>query len=182
LEGRLPRFPALVLLVAAAGAIVAAGQSSSVDAKLQAQLKRLFPSATAFSPKGGDPPHFKAFVNDRRSGQQTLLGLAFWTTELDPLERAYDGPIKILVGMDTKGLLTGVIVTEHHEPYGDFSVDRAEFAEQFKGKNIRDPFKVGADIDAVSRATISVTSASRSVRNSARRVARQLLAPPEATK
>ncbi len=161
--------------------MVAAGQTS-IDAKLQGQLKRLFPSATAFSPKGGDPPHFKAFVGDPRSGAQTLLGLAFWTTELDPLERAYDGPIKILVGMDTKGILAGVIVTEHHEPYGDFSVDRPEFAAQFKGKNIRDAFKVGADIDAVSRATISVTSASRSVRNSARRVARQLLAPPEAAK
>ena len=135
-----------------------------------------------FSPKGGDPPHFKAFVTDPRSGQQSLLGLAFWTTELDPLERGYDGPIKILVGMDTKGILTGVIVTDHHEPYGDFSIDRAEFAAQFRGKNIRDPFKVGSDIDAVSRATISVTSSSRSIRNSARRVARQLLTPPEAAK
>ena len=147
-----------------------------MDPKLQGNLKRLFPAATAFSPKAGDPPHFKAFNG------QALLGLAFWTTELEPFERAYDGPIKILVGMDTKGLLTGVIVTEHHEPYGDFSVDRPEFAAQFKGKNIRDAFKVGVDIDAVSRATISVTSASRAVRNSSRRVARQLLAPPEAGK
>jgi NosR/NirI family transcriptional regulator, nitrous oxide reductase regulator len=161
--------------------MVARGQSA-IDAKQQAQLKRLFPGATAFSPKGGDPPHFKAFVTDPRSGVQSLLGLAFWTTELDPLERGYDGPIKILVGMDTKGLLTGVIVTDHHEPYGDFSIDRPEFAAQFRGKNIRDPFKVGSDVDAVSRATISVTSSSRSIRNSARRVARQLLAPPEAAK
>lgn len=161
--------------------MVARGQSA-IDAKQQAQLKRLFPGATAFSPKGGDPPHFKAFVTDPRSGVQSLLGLAFWTTELDPLERGYDGPIKILVGMDAKGLLTGVIVTDHHEPYGDFSIDRPEFAAQFRGKNIRDPFKVGSDVDAVSRATISVTSSSRSIRNSARRVARQLLAPPEAAK
>lgn len=166
----------------AAGWMIAAGAQSTVDARQQAQLKRLFPAATAFSPKGGDPPHFKAFVSDAKSGLQTLAGLAFWTTEIDPLERAYDGPIKILVGLDTKGVLTGIIVTDHHEPYGDFSIDRAEFAAQFRGKNIRDPFKVGGDIDAVSRATISVTSASRSVRNSARRVARQLLAPPEAAK
>lgn len=158
------------------GWILAAIAQSAVDPKQQAQLKRLFPAATAFSPKGGDPPHFKAFVTEK-SGQQTLVGLAFWTTELDPLERGYDGPIKILVGMDPKGVLTGIIVTEHHEPYGDFSIDRAEFAAQFKGKNIRDPFKVGSDVDAVSRATISVTSSSRAIRNSARRVARQLLTP-----
>jgi NosR/NirI family nitrous oxide reductase transcriptional regulator len=177
------RIALLAVLLAAGGALVAkaAGGQSAIDPKQQALLKRLFPAATAFSPKGGDPPHFKAFSTDPRSGQ-TLLGLAFWTTELEPFERAYDGPIKILVGMDTKGLLTGVIVTEHHEPYGDFSVDRPEFAAQFKGKNIRDAFKVGVDIDAVSRATISVTSASRAVRNSSRRVARQLLAPPEAGK
>jgi NosR/NirI family nitrous oxide reductase transcriptional regulator len=178
LEVRLKRFAALTLLVAAGSILAAGGQQSGIDPKQQAQLKQLFPAATAFSPKGGDPPHFKAFTGDR-SASPTLLGLAFWTTELEPLERGYDGPIKILVGMDTKGILTGIIVVEHHEPYGDFSVDRAEFAAQFKGKNIRDPFKVGGDIDAVSRATISITSASRAVRNSARRVARQLLAPPD---
>jgi NosR/NirI family transcriptional regulator, nitrous oxide reductase regulator len=172
---------AVAVLFVAGSFLTLRGQPSS-DARLQAQLKRLFPTATAFSPKGGDPPHFKAFVTDQRSGLQTLLGLAFWTTELDPLERGYDGPIKMLVGMDPNGLLTGIIVTEHHEPYGDFWVDRAEFAAQFRGKNIRDPFKVGSDIDAVSRATITVTSASRAVRNSARRAARQLLTPPAASK
>jgi transcriptional regulator of nitric oxide reductase len=111
------------------------------------------------------------------------LGYAFWTTELEPLERGYDGPIKMLVGLDTGGVLTGVVVVEHHEPYGDFSVDTPEFAAQFKGKNIRDPFRVGSDVDAVSRATISITSATRAIRNSARRVARQLLTPaPEPPK
>ena len=98
---------------------------------------------------------------------------------MEPLERGYDGPIKILVGMDTKGILTGIIVVQHHEPYGDFSIDTPEFAAQFKGKSIRDPFRVGADIDAVSRATITVTSAARAIRISARRIATQLLVPPK---
>ena len=109
-------------------------------------------------------------------------GVAFWTTELEPLERAYDGPIKMIVGMDPKGVLSGIIVVEHHEPYGYFSVDLPAFALQFKSKDIRDPFRVGSDIDAISRASISVTSASRAVRNSARRMARQYLAPPEPPK
>jgi len=43
--------------------------------------------------------------------------------------------------MDTKGILTGIVVVEHHEPYGNFSVDTAGFAAQFRGKNIRDAFK-----------------------------------------
>ena len=159
-------------VVFAAAAVVVLAAQPTIDSKTQSNLKRLFPSATAFTPKGGDPPHFKAMNG------ASLLGLAFWTTELQPLERAYDGPIKILVGMDTKGVLTGVIVVEHHEPYGNFSVDTAGFASQFRGKSIRDAFKVGVDVDAVSRATISITSASRAIRNSARLAARQLLPPP----
>jgi transcriptional regulator of nitric oxide reductase len=106
-----------------------------------------------------------------------VSGYAFWTTELEPLERGFDGPIKILVGMDRKGVLAGIIVAQHNEPYGSWSIEPPAFAAQFRGKNIRDPFKVGGDIHAVSRATMTISSASRAVRNSSRRVARQLLTP-----
>ncbi len=102
--------------------------------------------------------------------------------ELEPLERGYDGPIKMLVGLDTTAHLTGVLVTEHREPYGYFSVDLPEFALQFKGKDIRDPFKVGTDVAAVSRATISINSSSRAIRNGARRLARALLTPSGTSK
>lgn len=165
----------LVLTALIVGATIAV-TGQSIPGKLQVQLERLFPTATAFSPKESAPPHFEAYSTDA-SGVRSLLGIAFWTTELDPLERGYDGPIKILVGMNMKGILTGIVVAEHHEPYGYFSVDRKEFARQFAGKDIRDPFTVGSDIDAVSRASISVASATRAIRNSARRVARQLLTP-----
>jgi NosR/NirI family nitrous oxide reductase transcriptional regulator len=159
-----------------AGMILAAGQPS-IDPKQEAQLRQLFPSATSFAPKGGDPPHFKAFSTDPGTGAPAIAGFAFWTTELDPLERGYDGPIKILVGMNTSGVITGIIVADHHEPFGYFSVDRPEFPAQFKGKRITDPFRVGADVDAVSRATMTVTSSARAIRDSSRRVARQLLTP-----
>jgi len=165
-----------VLVMAAAAVLVA---QAPLDSKQETQLRRIFPDAASFSPKGGEPPHFKVFKKDPAGGAPVLAGLAFWTTELDPLERGYDGPIKILVGMDTAGVLVGVLVVDHHEPYGYFSVDLPEFAAQFKGKSVRDPFRLGADVDAVSRATMSVGSASRAVRNSARRVATQLLAPPK---
>jgi NosR/NirI family nitrous oxide reductase transcriptional regulator len=167
--------PVVALLLA--GSVIA-GSQSPVDPRLQAQLAQLFPSASAFSAKEGDPPHFKAFASSAGDGARTVAGYAFWTTELEPLERGYDGPIKLLVGMDTKGMLTGIVVVQHNEPYGNFSIEPPRFAAQFRGKSIRDQFRVGVDIDAVSRATITVTSATRAVRNSARRVARQLLTPP----
>jgi NosR/NirI family nitrous oxide reductase transcriptional regulator len=169
---RIQPFISLALLAVAVASLVAEQRrdSRSVDA----QLRALFPAAASFSPKTGEPPHYKAF--DQR---QTVTGYAFWTTELEPLERGYDGPIKILVGLQPNGVLAGIVVAEHNEPYGNFSIDLPAFSAQFRNKNIRDAFRVGADVHAVSRATMTVTSASRAIRNGARRVARQFLTPPK---
>jgi transcriptional regulator of nitric oxide reductase len=166
-----------LILALTFGAFAVVNGQGTVDARLQGQLKRLFPNATSFSTRQPDPPHYKVYAGDPKL-PSSLIGYAFLTNEMTPLERGYDGPIKILVGMDARAALTGIIVVEHHEPYGDFSIDTTAFQQQFHGKDIRDPFKVGGDIDAISRATISVTTASRSVRNGARRLARALLTPP----
>ena len=63
------------------------------------------------------------------------------------------------------GVLTSIVVIDHNEPYGYFSIDPPEFAVQFVRKSIRDRFRVGDDIDAISTATLTVTSTSRAVRN-----------------
>jgi NosR/NirI family nitrous oxide reductase transcriptional regulator len=152
------------------------GQATD-DPDLAKLLQRVFPSAASFSPKTGTPGVYRAFGPAPEGKTGELLGFVYWTTELEPLERGFDGPIKMLVGMNTAGILTGIVVTENREPYGYFSVDLPEFAAQFKNKNIRDGFKVGVDVDAISRATISVTSASRAIRNSSRKVARAYLTP-----
>jgi NosR/NirI family nitrous oxide reductase transcriptional regulator len=171
------RLVAFVVLAAAGATLAVAGQAA-IDPKLEAQLRVLFPAASGFTPKGGTPPAFSAYAIDPATGTRTVTGFAFYTTELAPLERGYDGPIKILVGLGSNGVLTGVIVVDHHEPYGYFSVDLPEFSAQFKGKSIRDPFRVGSDVDAISRASLTVGSSVRAIRDSARRVASQLLTPP----
>jgi transcriptional regulator of nitric oxide reductase len=158
-------------------AVNASGQNSD-DPELAAQLKKLFPNAATFSPKTGTPAHYKALGPGAGGKEGEVLGLAFWTTELEPLERGFDGPIKMLVGLNPAGEITGVIVTDHREPYGYFSVDLPDWPKQFEGKSIRDAFKVGTDVDAISRATITVTSASRAIRNASRKIARAHLAPP----
>jgi len=178
----LQKAAAFVLALGAAGVIAVAADRIYTLPDPAAELKRLFPTAAAFSPLAGQPLHFKAYASDPKANPAApLLGLAFWTTDLVPEEHGYHGPIHILVGMDMTGVLTGVVVTYNSEPYGYFSVEPPKFAAQFKGKTIRDPFRVGGDVDAVSRASISIGSAARAIRDSSRMVAKQLL-PPEVVK
>lgn len=177
-RARVKRFVLLFLLVGVVGITVAAAPRIFTNPHPDAHLKALFPSAAVFSSLGGTPLHFKAYAADPKTNPSAaVLGVAFWTTDQVPDEHGYHGPIHMLVGMDMTGILTGVVVDYDSEPYGYFSVDPPKFAAQFKGKSIRDPFRVGVDVDAVSRASISVTSAARAIRDSARLVARALLSP-----
>jgi NosR/NirI family nitrous oxide reductase transcriptional regulator len=101
---------ACVVLSALALLILASARGQAIDdPELRKQLAQLFPAAASFTPKEGNPPHYKAFGPAGEGAAPELLGYAYWTTELEPLERAYDGPIKMLVGMDPRGKLTGIL-------------------------------------------------------------------------
>ena len=138
-----------------------------------------FPAAAAFSPLEGQPLHFKAYAADPKSQP---VGQADRLRVLDDrpgaagarLPRADPHPGRH--GPDRRRSPAS-IVTYNSEPYGYFSVEPPKFAAQFKGKTIRDPFRVGGDVDAVSRASISIGSAARAIRDSSRMVAKQLLPP-----
>ena len=169
---------AVMALVAAAGIAVLAADRIFTNPKPQAHMRALFPKAAAFSPHEGTPLHFKAYAADpKTTPNPPLLGYIFWTTDVVPAEYGYHGPIHVLVGMDLTGVLTGAIVDYDSEPYGYFSVQPPEFSAQFVGKSIRQPFKVGADVHAVSRATISISSATRAIRDSSRIMAKAFLNP-----
>jgi electron transport complex protein RnfG len=141
----------------------------------QALLSEVFPEASIFSVKGGRLPHHKAYRADENTGENILLGFAFMTHEVEPEEWAYESELEILVGLTLGGAITGIKVVDHYEPFGYFSIDTPDFSEQFKGKSILDAFEEGRDVDAVSRATISIESAARVIRKSARQIARQHL-------
>ncbi|MGE3178920.1 MAG: FMN-binding protein [Vicinamibacterales bacterium] len=169
---------ALAAVVAGAGLALHAGQRPADAARPEAHLRALFPDAAAFSAKEGDPPAFKVFaVDPAKDPAAKPVGYAFWTVDVLPDARGYEGPIHLFVGMDAASRLTGVIVDSHTEPYGYFALEPPSFTAQFKGKSIRDRFEVGADIAAVSRASLSVARAAAAVRDSARRVERTYLSP-----
>ena len=172
------RLLALFVSIVASGVVLGAVERIFTNPKPDAHLKKLFPNAVAFSPLTGNPLHFTAYSTDpAKTPSSDPVGFAFWTTDLVPNEHGYHGPIHILVGMNMSGVLTGVVVDYDSEPYGYFSVEPKEFAAQFMNKSIRDQFRVGADVDVVSRASLSVNSAARAIRDSSRMMARALLTP-----
>lgn len=141
----------------------------------QEHMQDVLPEADAFSSKEGNPPYFKAYKTDPQSNLRKVVGLAFFTSDVEPRERGYEGPIKIAVGMNLQGVITRIKTVAHREPYGYFSVDLPRFAEQFEGKSITDRFRVGRDVDAISSATMSVGTAARSIRKGGRKILKQYL-------
>lgn len=141
------------------------------------KLKKLFPAATTFTPRGEEPLHFKAYAGDPKAPGAKPVGYAFWTTDLVPEQLGYHGHIHMLIGMDPAGKLTGVIVDWNTEPYADISIETPEFPAMFPGKSIRDKFVAGEDVPIMSRATITVRAAAREIRDASRMVARAVLTP-----
>jgi Na+-translocating ferredoxin:NAD+ oxidoreductase RnfG subunit len=164
----------LVLTLVLAGAVAAA--QPLVSPADEAALRRLLPQADHFELHDRGARHFRAFAAPEAGAAPRLIGLAFFTTDLAPRIYAYKGRITSLVAMDPGGRLIGVRVVHHYEPFGYFSIDLPEFIEQFRGKSVLAPLTVGKDIDGVSRATITNDAAVRSIRDSARRMAREFIA------
>ena len=143
-------------------------------------VKQWFPAATSFSQPEGTPPRVTAYGPPSKPGAAPpAVGFAYWTTDIVPNEVGYHGPIRMLVGLTPTGRIAGIVVDSDTEPYGYFSVERPEFAAQFTNKSIFDKFRVGDDVDAVSRASISMGSATRAIRDSVHIMARALLNPAD---
>ena len=176
------RFGVLILLLSTAGVVTLAAQTKRIftNPRPEPHFKMLFPGAAGFSAFAGAPPHYKVYGEDPKANPVAPpIGFIFWTTDLVPNERAYHGPIHFLVGMDVRGVIQGVVVDYNSEPYGYFSIDPPQFVAQFKNKSIRDPFRVGGDIAAVSRASITMNGAARALRDSSRTIAKTFLTPDQ---
>lgn len=88
---------------------------------------------------------YKAFKDDQRAG---------WVVQVAP--RGYGGPLTFAVGINAEGKVVGISLIEIKETPGlGMNVEKPEFNEQFKGKDVYDPLEVGKGIDALTGATIS---------------------------
>lgn len=142
------------------------------------QIQSVMRGATSFDEKAGDPPVYKVYTSSRENPEPVLSGYAFYTPDYPPEEVGYSAPIDVLVGMNLEGGITGIKVLYYRESYrsirGDF-LSTEGFQPQFRGMAVTDAFRVGRDVDGVSRATITSWAVSRGVRNAARKVARSYL-------
>ena len=145
-------------------------------------LEEVMPKADSFSDKAGVPPLISAYRSNEQGNERELIGYVFTTPDLPPEEVGFSGPIQLLIGMDLQGTITGLKVLYYRESYrtirGDFVVNSG-FVDQFPGKSIEDEFRIGRDIDGMSRATISSWAVARGLHRAARRVAQARL--PELT-
>ena len=138
-------------------------------------LSDVMPAAASFSVKAGDPPVIRAY---RSAAREQIIGYVFTTPDVPPEELGFSGNIHMLIGMDLEGVLTGVKILHYDESYksfrGDF-IGNSGIASGLVGKSVGDEFRLGEDVDAISRATITSWALARGARNAARRIAENYL-------
>lgn len=144
----------------------------------------VFPAASSFSPRMGQPPYVEAY-GTAEAGKKKLLGYVMLSTDITDTP-AYSGkPVVTLIGMDVTGHFTGIKVLKHSEPILLLGIPESallKFNQQYVGKSVTDKIEVGqtrADegvlgVDAISGATVTVIAQNQVLMTSGAAVARQV--------
>jgi electron transport complex protein RnfG len=128
----------------------------------QAALKNIVPAADSFEAKSvGEIEYFDAMKDG------ALVGYCVKVTGA-----GYSGYMRIMVGIDTNGIIKGVNILEHQETPGLGSKinevkpgdSEPYFLRQFKGKQAQ-TVAVKRDIDAITGATISSKAVTDAINN-----------------
>jgi NosR/NirI family nitrous oxide reductase transcriptional regulator len=171
------------------------GQAASYEAPLPAQLstdpdlcayapcRDVLPGAESFSRRMGRPAYVEGYKTV--AGQREVAGYVFLSTDIVDIP-AYSGkPVVTLIGMDAKGIITGVRILRHSEPILLVGIPESQltkFVLQYVGKFVGDKIEIGKareaggylGIDAISGATVTVISENQVILRSGYAVARQV--------
>jgi NosR/NirI family nitrous oxide reductase transcriptional regulator len=119
----------------------------------------------------------------KEKAEKELVGYVFLSTDIVDIP-AYSGkPVVTLIGMDTKGIVTGVKILKHSEPILLVGIPEAEltkFTDQYLGKFVGDKIEIGASregyigVDAISGATVTVIAENQVILRSGYNVAKQV--------
>jgi NosR/NirI family nitrous oxide reductase transcriptional regulator len=180
----------LVALAVASGAGAATYEAPlsaqiSTDPNLCAYVpcREVLTAADSFSLRRGRPAYVEGYRtrNDKRS----MAGYVWLSTDVVDIPGYSGQPLVMLVGMDTRGVITGVRMIRHSESIvlaglPEAALDR--FAQQYVGRYVGDRNEIGtpgADggavgIDAISGATVTAMLEHETILRSAREIARQV--------
>jgi len=109
----------------------------------------------------GLTPEAASYSSLKTSGKTTLYQAVDTTGEAVGFITAaegpgYGGPMSVLVGWTTDGVITSVIVPEHHEDLPWWKVlAKNDFFNQYVGRSYSEPLQLFADIDANTGSTVS---------------------------
>ncbi len=136
--------------------------------KVDVQPAEVFPGADHFGPVEGKPAARAAYHGT------ALAGYVFETSDT-----GYSGkPIKVLVGMNIKGVIVGAKVMEHHEPIllvGIPVQKLFDFVSGYVGKSVLEMTAQGAKrpvVDVISGATVTAIVVDDGLLRTALQVAR----------
>lgn len=139
--------------------------------------------ADSFSRRKGRPSYVEAYKTE--AGKKQLVGYVFLSTDIVDIP-AYSGkPVVTLMGMDTKGIITGVKILKHSEPILLVGIPEGEltkFTSQYVGKFVGAKIEIGKaregegfiGVDAISGATVTVIAENQVILRSGYAVARQV--------
>ena len=165
-----------------------AGLATAKDMCALLPCKDVFPGATHFSERKGQPPYVEAY--DKAGEGSQLLGYVMLSTDITDTP-AYSGkPVVTLIGMDKTGHFVGVKVLKHSEPILLLGIPESallKFNDQYLGKSVKDKIEIGQSrpdedvvgLDAISGATVTVIAQNQVMMTSGTSVARQVgILPP----
>ena len=148
-----------------------------------APCREVVPQADSFSARKGLPPYVEAYRSEANGRQ--LIGYAFLSTDVVDIPGYSGKPIVTLIGMDTRGVITGARILSHSESALRVGVPEArlsEFVGQYVGKSIGDQWVIGAPrhepkvigLDAISGATVTTVAENQVMISSGLAIARQV--------
>lgn len=166
----------VLLLAGSAGAGHAAGAQLGRFLP-ELSVAALVPGADRLGPIEGTPPAAPAYAGTE------LKGWVFLNSDVVNAVGYSGKPIRIAIGIDTAGVITGAKLVEHHEPIVLVGIPPEKIEAligRFAGQNMMAPAPAGQKLDIISGATVTVMVIDDSVRGSAQRMARSRVQPAAA--
>src|SRR5512139_2007648 len=157
----------------------------STDPDLCAHVPCLdvMPGADSFSVRKGKPSYVEAYKTE--ANEKKRVGYVFLSTDIVDIPGYSGKPIVTLIGMDTRGRITGAKILRHGESILKLGIPEEEligFIGQYVGKFVGDRIQIGKShdanddigLDAISSATVTAIAENQVMLRSGIEIARQV--------